>query len=71
MNRHQYYQIIENSADYEVLRKVNNMIADGWLPCGGLAYTGSRYAQAMWKPPFPEEIKIVMDNFKDKKAIEK
>jgi len=25
----------------------------------------------MWRPPFPEEIKIVMDNFKDKKAIEK
>ena len=69
MNQYEHYQIIEHSSDYEVLRVVNNMIMDGWVPCGGVSYTGHRYAQAMWRPPLPTEANTVIDRFKDKKAI--
>jgi hypothetical protein len=75
MNQHEHYQIISSANGDALMVTINNMIAGGWIPAGGIAIDTtnhySKFKQAMWRPPFPEEIKIVMDNFKDKKAIEK
>jgi hypothetical protein len=58
-----YYKIVLDRQPTGLLDIVNNMIKDGWIPCGGLCVDKNDvYYQAMWRPPLPEEIKIHMQN---------
>ena len=71
MNRYEHYKVLVSDYLPSFLEKANNMIADGWIPAGGVHYDGHNHRQAMWKPPFPEEIKIKMDKIAAQEGINK
>lgn len=61
-----HYRIVSVMTEHALLTLVNNMIADGWIPTGGMSQKGTYYTQTMWKPPtIPEldkKIKAAMDS---------
>tara|TARA_R110000851_G_scaffold6382_1_gene26007 strand:+ start:544 stop:762 length:219 start_codon:yes stop_codon:yes gene_type:complete len=69
MNQHKHYQVVEAGCKYDLLTQVNNMINDGWIPCGGAAQLNGIYRQTLWVPPIPTEIIIPLQNAKAMKAI--
>jgi hypothetical protein len=68
-----HYRIIEASHEARLMTKISNMIADGWIPAGGVAHSpeGRLYMQAMWRPPLPAEVKIIMQNATNMEPIKK
>jgi hypothetical protein len=69
MNMHKHYQMV-GGAIPRVVEQVNNMIQDGWIPCGGVMMTpNGDVFQAMWYPPVPTEIITRMENVTTMKAI--
>jgi|TARA_R110000851_G_C12686948_1_gene524502 hypothetical protein len=69
MNQHGHYQLIETSNEHELLVQANNMIKDGWIPCGGIDRDKGVYRQSMWNPPMPTEIITQMAKATAMKAI--
>jgi hypothetical protein len=61
----EHYRIIQNQYLDMLVNEASNMIADGWMPAGGVVHKGSRYLQAMWRPPMPAEVKIIMQTVSD------
>lgn len=43
------YTIVRASTDYEIVERVNELMAAGYRPVGGVSYNGY-YIQAMMKP---------------------
>lgn len=50
------YTVIFDGEIERLINKVNNAIAEGWVPFGGVGHNGSsRWAQAMVKTGSPTE----------------
>jgi len=45
------YTLAEADSDADLIAAVNRLIADGWVPIGGVAIAGRLYLQAMFHPP--------------------
>jgi hypothetical protein len=67
----EHYKIISSGDPDRVTNVANNMIKDGWIPVGGLAFIGGFMRQVMWKPPMPEVIKIKMETATNMEPITK
>lgn len=61
------YQIVEYYEAKELARLVNNSMAEGWLPCGGVVFTltnvgpgtyHKNYAQAMIRDKPPDLVEV-------------
>jgi hypothetical protein len=68
---HEHYRVIKMQNLDMLMNKASNMIGDGWMPAGGIAHHGQLYMQAMWRPPMPDEVKIIMQTASDMEAVTK
>ena len=41
------YTLVEEDSDVDLITAVNNLIAQGWIPIGGVTIAGRLYLQAM------------------------
>jgi len=45
------YTLAEADSDADLIAAVNRLIAQGWVPIGGVAIAGKLFLQAMFHPP--------------------
>lgn len=60
MSADEHYKIPRGGTTAALANTCSNMIADGWMPTGGMLLYQGIWFQAMWRPPVPEIVKIKM-----------
>ena len=68
-SQYEHYRLVREYNTDAFQNTINNMINDGWIPTGGIAYYNNDKIQAMWRPPLPEIVKIAMEKMQSQRPI--